>query len=708
MKRFGFILLICSLYLCVTPCYGQKRQAKIFFDAQKYNLALKEFNKIKKINKKPDLLIKRGYCYLMTNQPDLCIKDMEAAHELKSMDEKRFKYMAQAYFSKGEYDKAATFYKIYLNKLKVGKEDWQSTINEIKRCGYAQSVKYLPSVAFVENLGKNVNTIYTEVNPVQSPNNPERYYFSSDRDNATGGMRNSKGLTDTIKGHYFADIYFIELIDGNWTKPDLANPLINSPKHEWIQDFNQDGSILYYLKSMDKNFGALYTDTFGVINALVELKPLNNLPIRPENGDKDLYFFNDSLMIFSSSRPGGYGGFDLYYATRQNGSWLPPVNFGSKVNSIFDEVSPYLSNDGKVLYFSSDRLEGLGGFDIYSAEYQYGKWSTPINMGLPVNSPSDDLYLRISSDGNSGLLASNRITSIGNFDLYIAYFKNQIVHQLQSEDGPAFLEYQTESTYENGTPKKVDDLQNIREIVVKPLFYQNDGDILSNINRVEIRHFAGALAIYPDSKIVLKCHSAPISSPSIEIFYTLKRTEKVVEELVRYGIKPENIIIQGFGANYPLMAQEFNGIKLQAAPGVNSRIDLYVIPGKKSNIHVIYDLPAVADNLKDKRWSQMETLNNDLTYRVLFAKATQILDNNIVKSDGTVMIEKYPDADYYLYTLGNYKDYHQAVEKKNQLLQEGYKDATILPYYNGIKLTIPEIGVLKDQYPQLKSYLRDF
>ncbi|KXK36614.1 MAG: hypothetical protein UZ09_BCD002002423 [Bacteroidetes bacterium OLB9] len=52
MKRFGFILLICSLYLCVTPCYGQKRQAKIFFDAQKYNLALKEFNKIKKINKK--------------------------------------------------------------------------------------------------------------------------------------------------------------------------------------------------------------------------------------------------------------------------------------------------------------------------------------------------------------------------------------------------------------------------------------------------------------------------------------------------------------------------------------------------------------------------------------------------------------------------------------------------------------------------------
>ena len=101
--------------------YAQKSQLKqgnLYFEYGKYGDALKSFNNYKKTEKEPQTLIKRGICYLKTNKPDECIRDMALAHQLKSLDNTRFKYSAMAYFSKGEYLDAARFYKTYLNTLK--------------------------------------------------------------------------------------------------------------------------------------------------------------------------------------------------------------------------------------------------------------------------------------------------------------------------------------------------------------------------------------------------------------------------------------------------------------------------------------------------------------------------------------------------------------------------------------------------------------
>ena len=94
-----------------------KQQALLYFEAGRYYDAIKEFDAYKKTEKDPQLLIKRGLCHLNTNNPDGCINDMVAAEKLKSLDDKRYKYIAMCYMAKYEYTESAKFCKTYLNTL---------------------------------------------------------------------------------------------------------------------------------------------------------------------------------------------------------------------------------------------------------------------------------------------------------------------------------------------------------------------------------------------------------------------------------------------------------------------------------------------------------------------------------------------------------------------------------------------------------------
>ncbi|MBK8668172.1 MAG: hypothetical protein IPN89_01410 [Saprospiraceae bacterium] len=116
-------IYVILLVIFITPNYtfaqkALKKQGDIFFEAGHFSSALNAYKAYKKTEKDPQLLIKRGLCYLYTNKPDACLRDMVAAHQLKSLDNKRYKYSAMAYFKMGDYVEAAKFYKSYLNTLK--------------------------------------------------------------------------------------------------------------------------------------------------------------------------------------------------------------------------------------------------------------------------------------------------------------------------------------------------------------------------------------------------------------------------------------------------------------------------------------------------------------------------------------------------------------------------------------------------------------
>ncbi|MEL6656089.1 MAG: OmpA family protein [Bacteroidota bacterium] len=126
-------------------------------------------------------------------------------------------------------------------------------------------------------------------------------------------------------------------------------------------------------------------------------------------------------LFFASNRPGGLGGTDIYMTERlPNGLWGLPVNLGYPLNTPGDEEAPFISNDGKTLYFSSTGHLGLGEQDIFMAwwDERQDRWSIPINLGPPVNSPHRELGFYLSADGKTGFFASNRPEGEGGMDIY--------------------------------------------------------------------------------------------------------------------------------------------------------------------------------------------------------------------------------------------------------------------------------------------------
>ena len=122
-------------------------------------------------------------------------------------------------------------------------------------------------------------------------------------------------------------------------------------------------------------------------------------------------------MIFASDRPGGYGGYDLYYTEYGADGWSAPVNLGPDVNSGSDELACFWGPDG-LIAFASNRPGGLGGLDLYTVDASSPTWGAPRHLGLPFNTESDDTYFAYDRETRRGVLASNRPGGRGGFDVY--------------------------------------------------------------------------------------------------------------------------------------------------------------------------------------------------------------------------------------------------------------------------------------------------
>ncbi|HEX5153325.1 MAG TPA: OmpA family protein [Parafilimonas sp.] len=126
-----------------------------------------------------------------------------------------------------------------------------------------------------------------------------------------------------------------------------------------------------------------------------------------------------NALYFSSNRPGGYGGKDLYVSYRVNGKWQPAENMGPEINTVGDEIAPFIHADGQTLYYTSDGLPGYGGTDLY-VMHKLGdkKWSKPENLGYPINTIQNEGSLFVASDGTTAYYASDRADTRGFLDLY--------------------------------------------------------------------------------------------------------------------------------------------------------------------------------------------------------------------------------------------------------------------------------------------------
>lgn len=156
-----------------------------------------------------------------------------------------------------------------------------------------------------------------------------------------------------------------------------------------------------------------------------------------------------NVLYFSSNRPGGYGGFDIWKIVRVNSEslWSSPVNLGPRINTSFDEKTPFIHGDGRTLYFSSNGHPGLGGMDIFYSRLSEDEinWSKPENIGYPINTEGDEVAYVVSADGKRIYFSSKYLSGTGGWDIYSS--------ELYPEAAPGrILLFKGKITDDNGTP----------------------------------------------------------------------------------------------------------------------------------------------------------------------------------------------------------------------------------------------------------------
>jgi OmpA-OmpF porin, OOP family len=257
----------------------------------------------------------------------------------------------------------------------------------------------LASGIIVEQLDKNVNSDYSEMNPLLSPDGKTLYFSRQNHPENMGGVKDQE------------DIWYSELDStGRWTLAKNMGPQFNNAYPNFINAINSvtpDGKSAVML--LGNKYLAKGKMQAGVsISSNVNGKWSDPIALNITNdynfSDKAHYFLTNSrkALLMSVEREDTYGDRDLYVTFMGEDSiWSEPLNLGPVINSASEESAPFLALDDKTLYFSSKGFSGYGGSDIYMSrrlDDTWTNWSEPENLGPEINSPLEDLFFNIPAN----------------------------------------------------------------------------------------------------------------------------------------------------------------------------------------------------------------------------------------------------------------------------------------------------------------------
>jgi len=297
--------------------------------------------------------------------------------------------------------------------------DDEEVDHELGKIFVAKDMIQNPVDIRIEPMGTGINSPMHDYSPV-TPGNGGVLYFTSRREGSTGGMVDNNGQP-------FEDIYVAHYDGNNWSPAENAGYPMNTRTMDATVGISEDGNtMLIYRTSRDLVGG----------NILIMKKAENGNWSNPHTLNKVVnsqYFEpsaclvdNGNTIYFTSDRPGGYGGRDIWRVKMlPNGEWSRPLNMGPNVNTKYDEDAPFLHSDGQTLFFSSNGHKTMGGYDIFRSvlvDPDLNVWSKPENMGYPFNTVKDDIYFSLTDDGRTGYLSSERPGGLGMQDIYKVVF----------------------------------------------------------------------------------------------------------------------------------------------------------------------------------------------------------------------------------------------------------------------------------------------
>jgi outer membrane protein OmpA-like peptidoglycan-associated protein/tetratricopeptide (TPR) repeat protein len=384
-----------------------------------YKDALPFYLKANQFNPNNALLnYKIGVCYLYSTTKNKALSYLEKAKSLNpTVDADLSYYLGRAYHLEMQWDKAASEYTKFqtANSNNGDPELMREVGRHLKACISGKELSTKPIRVFVDNLGPNVNSAFSDYGPFITADE-SLLIFTSRRPGTTGG-----GM-DAGDNNYMEDIYICERDSkGEWTAAKNMGEPVNSKDHDANSGLSADGQkFLIYIGT---NEGDLYE---CVLEGNTWSKPIPLKTINTKYKESSACYSPDgNKLIFVSNREGGQGDRDIYLSIKdKDGKWGKPVNLGPVINTPYGEESVYLHPDGKTLYFSSQGHNSIGGYDIFKSVYDETTkmWSKPENMGYPLNTADDDVFFVLSANGRHGYYSSFNAGGLGEKDLYKVTF----------------------------------------------------------------------------------------------------------------------------------------------------------------------------------------------------------------------------------------------------------------------------------------------
>ncbi|HEY0355303.1 MAG TPA: OmpA family protein [Flavisolibacter sp.] len=462
-----------------------------------------------------------------------------------------------------------------------------------------------------ENKHKDNNYVFTPKNLGDGVNTAEAEYFPSI------SIEGNKLIFTRLLNNRNEDFFGTIKNGDKWEKAQQLKGFINTPENEGAQNVSQDGKWLVFT-------ACHRPDGYGSCDLYISFETENGWsePFNlGESINTDQWESQPSLspdkrdLYFASRRPGGFGGSDIYVShLLPNGNWSNPENLGPGINTPADETEPFIHADNQTLYFVSNGLPGYGESDIFLVRKTgIGKWSTPENLGYPINTINTDGTMVIASDGITTYFSSNRSDSKGKQDIYsfemrpgmrpykTLWIKGQVfdlktkkglpssvelidlatrqpLSRVQTDETGNYLitlpvgkdyafnvnrkgylfysdnyslkDKSPDSTYVKNIPLQPIEIN--AAIVLRNIFFDFNKFELREESQVELDKLVQLMQDNPTVKIQVEGHTDNIGNVNDNLKLSENRAKSVVTYLVSKGIAATRLSAKGFGATKPI------------------------------------------------------------------------------------------------------------------------------------------------------------
>jgi outer membrane protein OmpA-like peptidoglycan-associated protein/tetratricopeptide (TPR) repeat protein len=503
---------------------------------------------------------------------------------------------------RGEFEKALAVVNSLLARENIGVNTRRS--GEFRRRTYQFAVNYAKKnntgnyVFAPQNVGSHVNSAESEYFPSLTIDNSEMVF-----------TRRVRGFNE--------DFYSTKKTGADWGMAEPMKGDINTEQNEGAQNISQDGQWLVFTGCNRRDgFGSCdlyisYLTDKGWSEAInlggrINSEAWESQPcLSPDK--RDLYF--------ASRRPGGFGGSDIYVSHLQpNGKWGEPENLGEVINTSDDEQCPFIHADNQTLYFTSNGLPGYGDADLfYIRKGPNGVWTTPVNLGYPINTISKEGTLFITADGKTAYYSSDRNDSKGGLDIYsfelredvrprkTLWVKGQVFDKKTTKGLPSAVElidlaskeplsrvqtdeqgnylitlpigkdyafnvnrkgylfysdnfslkqHTPDSTYEKNIPLQPIELN--ASVVLNNIFFDVNKFDLKPESQVELDKLLQLLADNPTLKLEIGGHTDNAGKPADNLVLSVNRAKAVVSYLTGKGVPATRLIAKGYGETKPV------------------------------------------------------------------------------------------------------------------------------------------------------------